>query len=105
MARRSIRPDRLGRECLHDAESISPPLSLAAKVPRIRTNLVGPRGLRGLFAAGHLERGVPPEQARDVDPAALALAIGLIAAAGLIACALAARGAARVDPNVVLRDL
>jgi len=38
------------------------------------------------------------------DPSTLALASTVLAAAGLIACILPARLAARIDPAVALRD-
>ena len=40
-----------------------------------------------------------------IDPVAFAMAVALLTAAGAAACYLPARRAARVDPNVALREL
>ncbi|PYQ40673.1 MAG: hypothetical protein DMF77_17860, partial [Acidobacteria bacterium] len=60
-------------------------------------------GLGGTLALGRLSSsllfGVPPH-----DPATLAAAAAVLTAAALLACALPARRAARIDPAQALRD-
>jgi ABC-type antimicrobial peptide transport system permease subunit len=60
-------------------------------------------GMAGALALGRLSAGllfgVPPH-----DPATLAAAAAVLGLAALLACALPARRAARIDPAQALRD-